>query len=409
MSTALKLHQAGRHEQVIALIEAALISGQPRGWMYQVLALTYKIQGRPAEDVERALLSDVDPNLEYSNIILTAAYLARFNDKAPALRMYRQAALQAPFRPEPYIMGLKIARELEDADAVEWAVTGILNYAWDGNYQQYQRSAQSAARETLERLTREGLKQKADAFRAAVREANERDLVVELKWTGEGDVDLLVEEPGGSVCNYELAHTANGGVHVQDGYGPKQENCYEKYVCVRAVSGRYTLRVRHVWGKIVGGKAILKVTKHQGTTSESVKTFTIELSQKDQVVTILLKNGRREAPDPNLEQSTRDVSLWRFKDMPSQLKPLVNQLTPQQYATLQDFQVGRQNLFVRQIGVGAIGIQPIISVINEGVTSGVSAVVSPDRRYVRIGVNTTFNTIGEVFSFSVPVGAISGN
>jgi hypothetical protein len=110
MSTALKLHQAGRHEQVIALIEAALISGQPRGWMYQVLALTYKIQGRPAEDVERALLSDVDPNLEYSNIILTAAYLARFNDKAPALRMYRQAALQAPFRPEPYIMGLKIAR-----------------------------------------------------------------------------------------------------------------------------------------------------------------------------------------------------------------------------------------------------------------------------------------------------------
>lgn len=409
MATVLKLHQAGRHDQVIALIEAALISGQPRGWMYQVLALTYKIQGRPAEDVERALLSDVDPNLEYSNVILTAAYLARFKDKAPALQMYRQASLQAPFRPEPYIMGLKVARELEDVDAIEWAVTGIFNYAWEGNYQRYQRSAESAARETLDRLKSAGQTEEAERFRAAFLDARIRDLVVELKWTGEGDVDLLVEEPGGTVCNYEVAHTANGGVHLQDGYGPKQENCYEKYVCVRALSGRYSIRIRHVWGKIVGGKAILKVTKHQGTTSESVKSFTVELSQKDQVVTILLENGRREAPDPKLEQSNRDVSLRLFRQMPSRLKPFIDQLTPQQYATLEEFQIGRQNLLARQIGVGAIGIQPIISVVNEGVTSGVSAVVSADRRYVRIGVSPVFNTIGEVFNFSVPVGSVGGN
>ena len=35
--------------------------------------------------------------------------------------MYQQASRQNPVRPEPYIIGLRLAREMKDVDAIEWA------------------------------------------------------------------------------------------------------------------------------------------------------------------------------------------------------------------------------------------------------------------------------------------------
>jgi hypothetical protein len=60
---------------------------------------------------------------------------------------------------------------------------------------------------------------------------------------------------------------------------------------------------------------------------------------------------------------------------------------------------GRQRPFVVGTG-GAVGFQPIIQVLMEGTIMQITGVVSADRRYVRIGALPSFNTIGDVTTFT---------
>lgn len=52
------------------------------------------------------------------------------------------------------------------------------------------------------------------------------------------------------------------------------------------------------------------------------------------------------------------------------------------------------------VGAFAVGYQPIIQQVNEGVTMSVTAVISADRRYVRLAVTPNFSVIREVQSFT---------
>jgi len=53
---------------------------------------------------------------------------------------------------------------------------------------------------------------------------------------------------------------------------------------------------------------------------------------------------------------------------------------------------------------GAVGYQPVITVLPEGANLGAFAVVSADRRYVRITVQPLFSGIGEVNTFNMATG-----
>lgn len=393
----LQLHEAGKHEHVIALIESALIYGQPKSWMHEVLAISYQVTQRPKEDVERALLSAVDPNADYESMMLSAVYLSRFENQTPSLRMYRQASAQVPFRPEPYIMGLGVARKLKDVDAIAWGVEGIFQYAWSGDYEQYHKLAEVAIGEAEALLKSQGDLIKLKDFQQRARAAQIRDLEIDLRWAGEGDVDLVVEDPAGQICSYDMVHTASGGVHLRDGFGPKQDNCFERFVCVRALNGRYRIKVRHVWGNIVGGKAVLTIHRH----GEKPKTITVTLQAKDeQVVPIEVDKGRRERLNPELQKSGRKVSLWRFDARANNVAALRG-MSPEQRQVLQEFQEARANNRGLQVFNSAIGYRPIVRQINDGLQLGAAAVVSPDRRYVRVGVNAVFANVVEVFNFSL--------
>jgi general secretion pathway protein D len=58
------------------------------------------------------------------------------------------------------------------------------------------------------------------------------------------------------------------------------------------------------------------------------------------------------------------------------------------------------------VSVGSVGFEPIISQIPEGVFMGVAAVISADRRYVRLSVSPNFTAITDIQQFSVPGGAV---
>ena len=123
------LHEAGEHAHVIGLIQAALIHGQSQPWMYEVLALSMEIEKSPREEIERVVLSLADfGTADFGTMSYSAAYLVRLGRDAAGLRLYREASRMLPEQPEPYVLGLRLARKLKDVDAVEWGATGVLQH-----------------------------------------------------------------------------------------------------------------------------------------------------------------------------------------------------------------------------------------------------------------------------------------
>ncbi len=401
----LKLHGLKEHEHVIHAIQSALLNGQSQPWMYEVLALSMEIAGRPQEDVQRVLLSLTDfGNANFESTMFSAAYLIRFNREQTALRLYRQASRMSPERPEPYLLGLKLARKHPEDHAVRWAATGILEYGWTKNYEQFHREAEDALLEEVRRLKMQQDEPALTELKAAMQQARQRDLMVTLTWSGAADLDLIVEEPGGTVCSFDSPDTPGGGIHLYDGFGPTAENCREEYVCPQGLSGTYRLRVKQAWGEVVGRRAQLTITQHSGTPHPTTTRQVVILGTEPAVIPITLERGRRTSP--------RQVSTSQIDPLSAaQPRPHVERrgeidLTAHDEAALERFRESRGlpagDTEVAPAGgpVGAVGFQPVISTLNEGTFLQVSPVVSADRRYVRVAVNPRFTTLTDVFTFS---------
>ena len=396
------MHHAGRHEQVIAAIEAAISQGQSQPWMYEVLALSMQIAGRPQADVERALLSQIDfTAVNVPSMLMSAAHLTRFGAHAQALHLYRQASRLRPTRPEPYVLGLKLASAAGDAAAIEWAATGVLRYAWGKGHEQLHRDAEIAAEQARRDLEEAGRKEQAHALKLAIDEARKRDLLVKLTWSGQGELDLAVEEPLGSVCSFENRFSAGGGVLVHDGYGPHQNNCYEEYICAFGSPGTYVARIRHISGSIVGKRARLTMVRYAGTPYETERTCIVPIRPDDQTVMFSLDRGRRTAPR-SIQPESSQTQKQRFADR--SLQGRIGRLDRGAQRAAAQFGAARQVPFVGGVqpvvGNGAVGFQPIIQVISEGVSMSAMAVISGDRRYVKINAQPVFNSITDVFTFS---------
>lgn len=387
-----RLHQQKLYEHTIACIEVALIEQPPQPWMYEVLALSMELAKRPKADVERVLLSRSDFTAAVvPEMMLSAAYLKRLGFDERALAMYQQAARLAPARPEPYLRGLQIARELNDAKGVEWGAVGVLTNVWQSGYESQHREAENIAAAVEESLRKTGRSSDADALKASVAAAHQRDLMLKLTWTGNADLDLSVEEPNGGICSFENPFTTAGGAYTHDGYGPKAANCFEEYIAASALTGDYLARVRLIDGDVVGRRATLTIRRYVGTPDETTKTMTIPIDGKDKIVRLSLNDGRRQAlldrhalEMPVAAAAPGNVINAQFATGGS--RPFVTSVTPV---------VGSR---------GAIGFQPVITNIPEGIGFSAMAVVTGDRRYVRLSVAPFFSQIIGVDKFTIPSG-----
>ncbi len=388
----LELHKAGKHEHVIAAIEAAMINGQGQPWMYDVLVGSMRIQKRPQAEINRVLASRIDlTGSDAASMMYTAAYFVRYGGQDLALRLYRQASRVDPTRPEPYILGLKLARQKKDYAAIQWAASGMLITAWTRNHRELHRQAENAAADAIQELKKAGREQEAATLKNAMAAARSRDIVLRLDWSGAGDLDLIIEEPPGTTCSPTNPQTTNGGVHVHDGFGPNQKNCFEEYICAQGMPGKYRVRIRHVYGSIVGKRATLTVIRGLGTPEESRRVFPVQLTREDRIVRLSLPKGRRTALAPVAKRQeilagpTRGSRLRR-----------VFRMTPGARRVGRQFSLSRRNLAAGQ----QVGFQPVITTLSEGVSMSAMAVVSGDRRYVRLTTVPLFSTITDVFTFS---------
>ena len=94
---------------------------------------------------------------------------------------------------------------------MQWAATGVLKTAWSKDYEQLHREAEDGALEAERALREAGKESEADALRDAMARAHVRDLFVRLQWSGDGDLDLSVEEPLGTTASCQEPQRAAAG------------------------------------------------------------------------------------------------------------------------------------------------------------------------------------------------------
>ncbi len=280
--------------------------------MYDVLALTMQIVGRPKADVERALMSHVDfAATDVDSTLLSAAYLARFRAEEQALKLYRQASDLEPTRPEGYILGLRLARELKDSAGVQWAATGVLQKAWRKNYEELHREAEDAAFEAERALREAGKQTEADALRDAMAgpafaislsDCNGRATAISTcPWK-----NPWARPPPASSRERPAAGSIGTTATV-----PIRKTAMKSMCAAFGMPGVYVVRIRRIDGSIVGNRAQLTVVRNQGSKKESTQTFVVKLKGDLVAVRLSVPDGRRRQLDSDRPPTNARTSQLR--------------------------------------------------------------------------------------------------
>jgi hypothetical protein len=395
--------------QIIGLIHAALRNGMPQPWMYEGLALAVQANGGSKDELERALMSALDFADNAEDFMYAAQYMARCGLESRALKVFRQVSMIEPLRPEPYLYGLQLAQRASDTEGIQWSSLGILRQAWPKDKAEIVQNASRAAAAAVTTLKAANRVEEAEQFQAEIDKAKIRDCIVKVNWTGDADVDVLVQEPSGSVCSFRSPRSSGGGVLLGDASASRDtrgsaDGLSETYVCPEAFNGTYRVLIRRVWGKVATGKVTVEVVSKYGTKDEKHLRHQIALGDEDQMVVFDLKDGRRDQP---LEQHQLANA--------AATQVAVNQaILAQQIGGLSNSSGAAGNLGVSRGGLlgipfvqQAVGYQPVIVPLPSGTQMFVSGVVSADRRYVRVSPSPFFTGVSSVTTFNIQSGATS--
>jgi hypothetical protein len=311
----------------------------------------------------------------------------------------------APLEHDAYALGLRAAQRAKDVDGIRWAVVGIIKQAWPSKQQEIRNAAMRIAQATLEELQTAGNQAAVDQFRSELDEALIRDCVVKISWSGDADVDLVVEEPSGSVCSLREPRSVSGGVVLGDDYAnfekDKQAGTFsETYVCPQGFAGEYRVRVRKVWGDVVADRVTVDVYKNYRSKNEQHQRQHVAVNSDDDTMVVFnLEQGRRNDPieAQQLVASVERQAAISQAVMAQQLGSISDPSILPGRSENDPFDLRRQLALARG---GAVGYQPVIITLPEGTQLQATAVVSADRRYVRITAAPLFSGIGNVTTFT---------
>ncbi|MCE9547016.1 MAG: hypothetical protein K8T25_16195 [Planctomycetia bacterium] len=396
-----------RHDEILALLDAAIRNGQGQPWMYEAMALSLEMAKRPASEVERALMSAADFTTNPSDMMSLAQYCERLKLDTRALQLYRQASTLAPTRPEPYEHGLELARRLDDAEGIQWSSLGVLRQAWPQEKAGITQTARYAAEAAIEKLRSTGKNKEAQAFADLLAQALRNDVKVCVSWEGDADVDLMVQEPGGTICSLRDRRSTAGGVLVGESKSSNSLTATvgssQTYLCPEGFNGTYRMLLRPVWGKIPAGKVTVEIITLNAAGEQLRAVQQIPLTDQDVQVTFDVTNGRRRQ-SLELQQIATDAQQQVAVNR-AILAQQVNALASPSAIAAQQIANQQQTPFVTGFTpVGAVGFRPEITLLPSGATMSATAVISADRRYVRITALPFFSQVGNVSTFNVAQG-----
>jgi hypothetical protein len=352
-------------------------------------------------------MSAVDFASSIDDLMYIGAYLGQIGLPNRALQVYRQAAAIDPLRPEPYMLGLRAARATDDLEGLKWASLGILGQAWPKDKTDVWQAGIGVAREVLERLRADKRMEEANAFQAALDKAVARDAVVIVTWTGEADIDLMMEEPSGTVCSLRNPRTTSGGILLGDAIAQTDRDSYgghsEVYVCPKGFDGTYKLLVRRIWGDVVTGKVNVEVITHYRTANAADVRKKIELDKDEAVIAFDLQDGQRKEP-LHEQQVVNAIDTQLAVNRQVLAQQIGGSVDPSVLQALALSRAGNGNGANPFAIHGAVGYQPVIETLPEGAMLMMTAVISADRRYVRITSMPFFSGVGQVHTFNMANG-----
>ncbi len=294
-----------------------------RPWVYEALAIALKECKGSLSDVERAQLSVVDLNPQDPSGYLKAAENMRESSRWDrAITLCRQAAELQPNSPEPYLEAARSAELAKDSDAMAWAAGNLLSRDWPVDDQDVHR--QAAERLSGLTLAYKSQNRADDAERVTdlIDRQRHRDLIIELIWSGDADLDLEIKEPIGTTCSFTNRQTPGGGILVGDHL---LERSRETYKAAQAFPGEYRVTIRRIWGQPLGNKVTLKITENQGSPRESVRQETIVID-RSHALTVNVASGRRSAVAqvPATPARPRSLNVQTGGDTLSRLRNLAD-------------------------------------------------------------------------------------
>ncbi len=180
---------------------------------------------------------------------------------------------------------------------------------------------------------------------------------------------------------------------------------------MKTLNGSWLLIAGLIWFGVsasVAGGAEPKLRRDEDARAEKAKQGPTTEQKRD----FLKEVFRRQLSNP---KNLRDVEAKLDRMSPKQIDALVAELEQQQQQLAQQrllqaqIELARAQAYrdyfmqlqqQRAYGGGGVGFAPVITWLPEGVTLGASAVVSPDRRYVRITAMPFFSSVPSVSTFN---------
>lgn len=312
----------GDMTDVEAVLGAYLFTRPERAepWMFGTLATAIEINGGDSARVKawldycaRIAEKDGNPNL----LILAADQLLLRGHTERVGALLDATAAKIPHRGEPLRMMLILARKTQDPDRMRLAGSKLLELGWPNVDELVRREVRHETTELAKTLRSLKRDPEADGLLRWLSEAERRDLVIRLTWSGDADLDLIVEEPLGATARIESSRTVFGGALVKDGRGKYPEAVY---VCPRGFDGDYVIRVETLYNDPDQpiDRATVEAVLHEGTPRERKQSWTVTLDRPDPVV-IRLEGGRRKEVLPYTPPRDEPIARTRPKVRPGPL------------------------------------------------------------------------------------------
>lgn len=285
------LSKEKRFDYVADLLKACVHKGViVKPWVYEALALALESSGGAPVEIERARVSAVDlVPTDAAGYLRASKAMADQKRYDRAVAYCKQAALIDPTSAGPYEEALVYAGMGKDPTAMEWAAGSLLKRDWPIDNQDLHQKARGKLNDLFKSLETSSRKPEAERMLGSVANLEQRDLVINLTWQGQADLDLEVEEPIGTLCSFLQRQSPGGGVLLGD---TVSEDTRETYVAAKAFKGDYKVTLRRIWGRPQGGKAVVEIIQYQGTPDEIRRRETV-VFDRSHTMTVSLAAGRR--------------------------------------------------------------------------------------------------------------------
>jgi von Willebrand factor type A domain len=290
------LMDVNKPEHVAEVLKTGLRNGLTTdAWVHDALELALRESKASPAEIQRIAMSGIDLEPTDAKGYLKAASVANENGQsATAMAFCKKAAGLEPNLPAAYANALVYAGKANDVqtDTIHWATANLLGRDWSDDGVDYHKQTKTRLAGLVEKFQKAGLGEQVERFQKLLEAEKKRDLVIELRWQGEADLDLYVAEPSGSTAGPTHKRTVGGGVLKGDVL-EQLGNRSEVYTAAEAMSGTYAVSARKSLGRTIGTTVQVVVTKHQGTDKQSSEFHTLDLSDPKATVEINLANGTR--------------------------------------------------------------------------------------------------------------------